>query len=122
MKSILRSVAVIASLATLMTSCAYEKEELLPQVCEIEDVVTYSADISGIIQNNCFACHNNGFKEGNVSLEGFENARQVANSGKLINVISHTAGFAQMPKGAAKLDDCTIQTVKKWIDNGTPEN
>ena len=122
MKSILKTIAVLISVSIVIAGCSYEKEEILPQACEIDDVVTYSADISGIIQSNCFACHNNNFKEGNVSLEGFENVQKVANGGELINVISHTQGFAKMPKGAAKLDDCTIQTVEKWIDSGTPVN
>jgi hypothetical protein len=108
-------------IAAMLQSCAYDKEELQTP-CVVENTVSFRTKVNPVIQSNCFSCHNNGFKLGNVTLEGYDNVKKVAASGKLFNVINHTAGFAKMPKNSSKLDDCTISTIKKWIDNGTPDN
>lgn len=102
-------------------SCSYDKE-LLTVPCVVDDVVSFSTKVAPVVQSNCFSCHNNNFSLGNVVLEGYDNVKKVAVSGKLSGVINHAAGFSPMPKGGNKLDDCTIATIKKWIDNGTPNN
>jgi hypothetical protein len=48
--------------------------------------------------------------------------KAMAQNGKLYGTIAHTAGFSPMPKGSAKLSNCQIATIKKWIDGGMLNN
>ncbi len=45
-----------------------------------------------------------------------------AQNGYLYGNITHAPGYNPMPDGGGggKLSDCTIATIKKWIDSGTP--
>ena len=106
----------------VLESCSYDKDALLPAPCNTTEVVSFTTQVAPVIKSNCFSCHNNTFRLGNISLDGYDNISQVASSGKLIKVISHAPGSPAMPQGAAKLDDCTISLIKKWIDIGNPQN
>jgi hypothetical protein len=106
---------------TMAAGCSYDKE-LLTVPCVIEENISFAGKVAPIIENNCFSCHNDNFKLGNISLQGYSNIKKVAASGKLFNVITHAPGAVKMPKNADKLDDCSINSIKKWIDNGVPDN
>ena len=106
---------------TTTVSCSYDKE-LLTVPCVINDNVEFSTKVAPIIQSNCFSCHNNNVSEGNIVLEGYDNVKKIASKGKLLGVISHAPGFVPMPKDGNKLDDCSIEIIKTWIDNGMPNN
>jgi hypothetical protein len=113
---------LIAGVILFFTSCTYSKKELLNVECILPQTVSYKNDVANILQLQCNSCHNNSFNLGGVSLEGYNNTKAVAASGKLFNVINHTPGFSKMPKGGNKLDKCSIELIKKWIDNGTLNN
>jgi cytochrome c553 len=119
-----RKVLLLISLVAIIASCTYKKETVVATVtcADAEGTVSFSSKVSPIIQANCSSCHNNGFKSGGISLEGHTNIKGIAASGLLLGVISHSAGFSQMPKGGDKLSDCNIQTIKKWIEQGTLNN
>jgi signal recognition particle GTPase len=121
MKKINTLALTLPVLIVLLQACAYKKE-VAETPCVLEPSVSFVTKVAPIIQSNCFQCHNNNFKLGNVTLEGYDNIKKVAASGKLFNVINHSPGFAKMPKNSNKLDDCSIATIKKWIDGGTPNN
>lgn len=107
--------------AAAITGCTYEKIEPVTN-CNTAETVSFTKHILPIIENNCFSCHNNGFKLGNVSLEGFTNIKAVAQSGKLLGVITHSPGFPAMPKSAAKLNACDIKTIEQWVQSGIQNN
>ncbi len=46
----------------------------------------------------------------------------MAQSEKLYGTISHASGYSPMPKGGAKLSNCQIATIKKWVDTGMLNN
>jgi hypothetical protein len=48
--------------------------------------------------------------------------RTVALNGKLYGSIAHQAGFSPMPKNGAKLSDCEITQVQRWIAAGSLNN
>ena len=110
------------SAAMCLTSCSYDKADLLVPACDTSFVATFSAGVAPVIQNNCTGCHNNADRSGNISLEGYDNIKQVATSGKLLGVISHAPGFIPMPLGGNKLDNCTILSIQRWIEDGLPNN
>jgi hypothetical protein len=84
----------------------------------------YSTDIVKIMQNHCYGCHGNGNTSGSggINLDGYNNLSGYATSGTLIGVITHAAGFPAMPFQQPKLDDCTINKVKDWVNRGSLDN
>ena len=105
-----------------LQNCTNEKEALVLPNCPDTSDVSYVAKVRPLLQANCFSCHGNGSSEGNVSLETYDQVKQVAMSGRLLGSISHTPGFAAMPEGADKLSDCNIKEVEVWIEEGAQDN
>lgn len=116
-------------LTFILTRCTYNNEEDLygenpSGSCDTENV-TYAGTIKPILTDNCYSCHSssnaNSFGAG-INLETFNQLLTVVNNGKLLGAISHSPGFPKMPQGSAKLDDCTIEKIKTWIENGATNN
>ena len=82
---------------------------------------TYSGTIAPMMQQYCTGCHNSASAPGG-SLTDHASVKNAAVSGKLAGTISHTAGFSPMPQGGAKLPDCKITQVRKWVAAGAPNN
>lgn len=83
---------------------------------------TFNAGILPLINNNCKGCHSGAQPSGNIRLEDYATIRQAAINGSLYGAVSHQPGFSPMPQNAAKLPDCNISQIRKWIENGTPNN
>lgn len=75
-----------------------------------------------LIQDHCFGCHSGGSPQGGILLSGHSSIAAVAATGQLLGAISHSPGYSAMPKNGNKLSDCQIAQVKKWINDGTPNN
>jgi uncharacterized membrane protein len=84
--------------------------------------VTYSATVWPIIQNSCLGCHSGGSPSGGVSLADYSAIAAQAANGNLLGAIRHEQGYSPMPQNGAKLNDCTITQIEKWIENGSPNN
>jgi hypothetical protein len=82
---------------------------------------TYSGTIAPLMQSQCTGCHNSPSASGG-SLTDYNSVKTAAVSGKLVAVITHQTGYSAMPQGGAKLLDCQITQIKKWIAAGTPNN
>ncbi|MBC6990742.1 MULTISPECIES: hypothetical protein [Hymenobacter] len=116
---------LLGALAVL-AGCAYDNAEDLfkdqPAVtCDVS-AVTYASTISPILTQNCRVCHNSQITNGNVNLENYADVKRIASSGLLVGVVSHAPGYKQMPFGLPKLADCDIARIKKWVDDGAPNN
>lgn len=106
---------------SLIASCSYKKETV-QATCILSNTVSFNTEVNTIITNNCLSCHNNSFRSGGISLQGYSNVQTQALNGKLFGTINHSDGFSKMPQSRPKLDVCTIATIKKWIDNGAQNN
>jgi hypothetical protein len=105
-----------------MTGCVYVKKDVVQAPCNLPATVSYATNIVPILQTNCYGCHSNASNLTGILLDNYNTLKSYASSGTLYGVISHSAGFRAMPDGGSKLDDCTISTIKKWIDAGAPNN
>lgn len=83
---------------------------------------TYAAAIMPLINGNCKGCHNPSFLSAGLDLTAYANVRTIALNGKLMGSVDHLPGFPAMPKGAAKLSDCKITQIRKWINAGALNN
>lgn len=102
--------------------CTSEQAPPPEPPCRITETVLYSTHIERIFYNNCITCHNNSNRLGSISLEGYDNAKQVATGGRLLGAVRHAPGFSPMPQGnGPRLDNCDIRAIQQWLDGGTPE-
>ena len=89
--------------------------------CETNNV-TYSGFVRPLLTTNCVGCHSGGAPSGGIALNTYDGVRAVALNGRLYGAINHSNGFQAMPRGSARLPQCTIDKVKAWIDNGAQNN
>lgn len=111
-----------------VSSCYYDKGELLypasnnAPCTDTTTAVSYSKNVIPLLQAQCYGCHNSNFPSGNITMGTYTADKSVAQSGKLYGSITYTSGYSAMPKGSAKLSNCQISLIKKWIDAGLPNN
>lgn len=119
----------VLSIATLSAIGCYKDnaEEMYPptgggSTCETSDV-TFSNTVSAIIATKCATagCHATSSPTG-INLSAHAGIAAIATSGKLMASITHSGSASAMPKGLPKLDDCSIAKIKKWVDDGAPNN
>ena len=123
MKKIFCGITAAIFALVLLQGCTYDKAMLVPlATCPDTLNVSYASKIRPLLQANCFSCHGNGSSDGNISLDTYDQVKQVAISGRLLGSISHSSGFAPMPQGVDKLNECTIISVSTWIREGTQNN
>ncbi len=85
-------------------------------------VFTYSGAIKPIMDNKCTGCHNPNNMGGNIDVSTYGSVRVIALNGKLYGSLAHQSGYSPMPKNSAKLSDCEIRQVQKWINAGSLNN
>jgi hypothetical protein len=94
-----------------------------PSSCDTVNM-KYATDVVPILQNNCYSCHGTGntIGSGGILLEGYSNLKPHAGDGSLSGDITHSPGHTAMPYQKPKLDDCTINKILDWINQGAPNN
>lgn len=80
--------------------------------------VSYSADISPIMSQNCTSCHGNSPSSGaSVSLTNLSQVQSAIEGNNLIGRVQS----GNMPKNAEKLSNTQIQTLQVWEEEGFNE-
>ncbi|NJK96940.1 MAG: hypothetical protein HC905_20285 [Bacteroidales bacterium] len=116
--------------SSLLTSCYYDSEEYLygkpgSENCPDTTLTTFAGGVKPILENYCLSCHSNAASAsmgGGIKLQDYDDVKIKASNGSLLGSITHTSGYSPMPKGRAKLEDCNITVIKKWIDAGAQNN
>lgn len=85
-------------------------------------VFTYSAAVAPLMNTFCKGCHNPTSLGGGIDVSTYTAVKAIAANGKLMGSITHASGFIAMPQGSAKLSDCRIRQVQKWITAGSLNN
>jgi uncharacterized membrane protein len=85
-------------------------------------IFTFSGAVKPIIDYKCVGCHNPSNLGGNIELSTYNSVKVVALNGKLYGSVAQQAGYSPMPKNSAKLSDCEIRQVQKWISAGSLNN
>jgi mono/diheme cytochrome c family protein len=109
----------------MLTGCYYDKEDVLYPLsgsgCDTT-VVTYSQSIVPIMTSSCISCHSGTSAASGIRLETYTGVKAMASNGMLVKVVTHAPGVSPMPKNAAKLNDCNIKKIQKWVAAGAPQN
>jgi hypothetical protein len=104
-----------------LVSCSFDKGSQISDLTECDTLteITYSNFIEPLMDKNCSRCHN--ARSGNLILCSYPELTQVIESGKFLNSLNHAQGFKPMPLDTVKLDSCSLQKIKIWVENGAPE-
>ena len=97
------------------------KETMYPTnttTCDTSNT-TWSKDIKPIVDNACATsgCHN-GIASGGYDLSTYAGVKTMVTNNRFLSVIE----LGTMPKGAPKLDDCSINKVRSWMNKGALQN
>lgn len=121
------SILAISLMLTMLSSCYYDKEELLygsgnTPCTDTAGAVSYTQKMVPMFQQYCYSCHTGNFPSGNIVMGTYAADKAIGQNGKLYGSINHSPGFSPMPQGMPKMSNCQIAVVKKWIDSGMPNN
>ena len=120
----MRKLLIISLFILMSMACTWENEEDLfgIDLCDTLDV-SYSRDVVPILAGSCYECHSNSnapdFAQG-IAFEDYKDAFSYSTS--IVGAINHEDGFPAMPKGAGKLDSCSISVIEAWVNQGAPDN
>lgn len=114
---------LISFITVVVESCKYDNLEDIKGSCDTS-LVTYSGTIVPILEANCYRCHgtNSNSGSGGINLQDYNVLNGFAADGKLYGNAAHLPGYNPMPYDGGKLTDCELAKLKKWIDNGHPNN
>jgi hypothetical protein len=129
-KTFLKKIVAIIGLFCLLflviissNSCYYDKEELLyPQTTCDSATVTYSGTIIPILLSNCNGCHSGSTPSAGINFSAYAGVKSQVDNGQFLGSVSHANGYSPMPKNAAKLNNCNIAKIRKWVAAGAPNN
>lgn len=127
-KILLFSLAVAVGLA----ACSKDNEEDLygengddngdnQTQCDTENV-SFAGQVWPVIESSCVSCHSGAGASAGIRMGNHAELVEAINSGRFLGAIKHEAGFSAMPQDSPKLDDCTIEKIEAWIEDGTPDN
>jgi mono/diheme cytochrome c family protein len=83
---------------------------------------TFSLFVFPLVKNNCQGCHSGSTPSGNISLTNYDQIRTQALNGNLAGTIQHESGYVAMPYNQTKLNDCKIEQILSWIEEGALDN
>ena len=82
----------------------------------------YRSTIAPLINKYCTGCHFGNYNSGNVLLTRYSEVKAVVDSNKLYQVIANIDGFPKMPTGVVTMQPNEIVQIRKWIEDGAPNN
>ena len=111
-------------ITALTQGCYYDKQELLNPGNAICDTttITFSGSVNPILMTHCVVCHSGANPPLGVKLDTYTGVKAQASNGKLFGSINYSPGFSPMPKNSAKLSNCNIAKIRKWISAGALNN
>lgn len=111
--------------ALALGACKYDNtEDLYNNTCDTT-ATTYSGFLQPLLAQKCYECHSTAnfyASGGGVQLEGYVNVVDYINDGTLVSSVKQDGNAVAMPQGQAKLDDCSIKRIDKWVANGAQNN
>jgi len=112
---------LLLSASVVIISCGDDDDD----ECKTENL-TYDNFAKDFLITNCASqsgCHVDANKNepGIGSYETYEDTKNVVDQMRFLGAINHQDGFSDMPKGGDKLDDCSIDKLTAWINDGAPE-
>lgn len=90
--------------------------------------VTYSGTIAPLMGNYCNGCHGDSGNSTGINLTSYFDSgsdagvKTVAQDGRLWGSVNQDDGYSAMPLGGNRLQECKIDELRIWLDNGYPND
>ena len=112
---------VLASSLLSVQSCYYDNEQDLYGGVDGCDTtaVKYSAQVTNLLENNCYACHSVASDVAGSPFDTYETLLPLAQSGKLVERINDAAN-PMPPTGL--MPDCDRLKIEAWVNAGALKN
>ena len=121
----IQSLLFLLLLGIFMMACSDDEADDAPiaDTCDTSGL-SYTNGISAIINSSCATpgCHNSATAS-TFPMGNYDETFAAVGVGRIIGSINHQSGFLPMPYplGSAKMDDCNIDKLTQWINDGAPE-
>lgn len=89
-------------------------------VCNTENM-SFTTNIWPTLNNNCTSCHSGSSPSGGINIENYNDVKVLVDNSSLVNVLNNKNGAPLMPKNG-KLDECSIDKIEQWINDGALNN
>lgn len=124
----MKKILVILSVV-VMAGCYNDKaDQLYPAVaasgCDTTNVA-YAATIAPILKSKCATsgCHDAATKQNGYDYSTYNSSWTSATATvKLIGVVTHDPNFVPMPYNLAKMDECSVNRIVRWVHLGAMNN
>ena len=114
------SAAQISLIATWINEGALNTTGCAP-ACDSSSF-TYSGNVKPILQTHCLGCHSGlAIDGGYIPLDTYDGLKEQVNGNFLLPAVNQTGSYP-MPKNGAKISDCKITIIRKWIEAGALNN
>lgn len=112
--------ATLVFIGSQMSCYKDNKETMYPSGACDTSSITWTNNIKSIVNNSCASsgCHDAATAAGGYALNTYSGVKSMTDNNRFLAVIES----GSMPKNAAKLDACTINKVRRWINTGALEN
>lgn len=107
----------ILTVISVVSSCYYDKHEDLYGPCSTQNL-TYTKDISVMINQSCLMCHNAKDSMGGITLHDYNSVVDCIKYGKFVGSVKQDGSASNMPKGGSKWNNCQLSKLDAWIKGG----
>lgn len=83
--------------------------------------VNFSGTIKTIIENNCKSCHSGDYPSADLKLTSYDEIKNAFVGKNALDHLLERDGYSLMPP-TGSLSTCNIAQIKKWINDGLPNN
>ena len=104
-------------LSTVVTGCTYD----IAIECHIEEV-SYSNDITPLLDAKCGSCHSGFSPEGNLDLTTYNSASDAVLVGDVLSRITLPLSSDLVMPPTGGLSECDIEKITRWLNDGAPNN
>lgn len=84
--------------------------------------VTYSTTIAGIMSDYCTGCHGSVSPSAGLKLNSHDLVASAVSNNNLMAHVNFVSGYSPMPPSGNKLPVCSLAQLRKWINDGMPNN
>jgi hypothetical protein len=110
------------AIMSVLLSCDDDDMDPPDDMCDATDV-SFMGDVVPILEAHCYnGCHNGATPVSGFVLTSYTAVKVKVDEGRLCGAVSHDAGFVPMPDLNPKLEDCKIDKICSWIDEGAMNN
>jgi len=102
-----------------ISACYYDKgDELYGNTQCVTTNMTYTKDISVIVNQSCVNCHGSSAPSVGISHHDYASVVENVKNGKFVGSVKQNGTASNMPKGGGKWSNCNISKLDAWIQGG----